>query len=300
MRKGVNPEKDKTEKNLVKFHRIIIPVYIPNLTEEYYTESLQVFESCIESLIKTINYKTTAITVVNNCSHTELTNRINNYLDKGQIEKHVQYHENRGKVYAVLSEAKASYEAFITIVDADVLFFSGWERSIFEVFKNFPKAGVVSPLPSQNLALYKNNSIFYDHFLQGRIKYGKIVNDKDCDLFLKGMGNSALLKRNKHKYSWKERQYYIKKKIPAVIGAGHFVATYRKEIFNNINSFPEWKFKNGFEEEFLDEPADQLGWYRLSTVGTYAYHIGNKMDKVVRNHKFEENKLLDLKTKFLI
>ena len=48
MRKGVNPEKDKTEKNLVKFHRIIIPVYIPNLTEEYYTESLQVFESCIE------------------------------------------------------------------------------------------------------------------------------------------------------------------------------------------------------------------------------------------------------------
>jgi len=70
MREGVNPEKYKEEKNERKFHRIIMPVFIPETTEDYYTESIEVFKSCVSSLFKTINYHSTVITIINNNSLT--------------------------------------------------------------------------------------------------------------------------------------------------------------------------------------------------------------------------------------
>lgn len=293
MRIGVNPEKGKSHRNSRKFHRIIIPVFIPNDSEDYYRESFKILQSCLNSLFKTINQETTGITVVNNYSFPNVSKRLSEYLNAGLIDKHVEYKENRGKVYAVLSEARASYESFVTIADADVLFFSGWEKAVFEIFKVFPKAGVVSPLPLQNLAFNKNYSVFFDNYLLNKIRYDKVVSDEDCNLFLKGMGNTALLRRNNREHSWKERQYFLKKDIAVVVGAGHFVSTYRREIFNSNLPFPDWKFKNGFEDLYLDEPADKLGWYRLSTPSSFAYHVGNKSDDILENVTFDPKDKVD-------
>ncbi len=261
-------------------------MFIPNDSEDYYRESFKILQSCLVSLLETINQETTGITVIDNCSFPDVSTKLSTYLDAGLIDKHVKYKENRGKVYAVLSEARSSYEPFVTIADADVLFFSGWEKAVFNVFKAFPKAGVVSPLPLQNLAFNKNYSVFFDNYLLKKIKYDKVVSDKDCNLFLKGMGNTALLRRNNRKHSWKEKQYFLKNEIVAVVGAGHFVATYRREIFNSDLPFPDWKFKNGFEDLYLDEPADKLGWYRLSTSNSFAYHVGNRFDDILENITF--------------
>lgn len=287
MRDGVNPEKIKNEKNQFFYHRIIIPIHIPNLTETYYKESLKVFETCFNSLINTINPQTTVLTIINNNSCGEVGKKLTYYFEKGFINKYVVYNENKGKVYSVLSEAKSSYEDFITIADADVLFFSGWERANFNIFKHFKKAGVVAPLPSQNSAFIHNTSIFFDHFWTKKIKYDKIVKDRDCDLYINGMGNLALHRRSNKPFSWREKQYYLRNGVSAIVGCGHFVATYRRQIFENVNEFPEIKFQNGFEDFFLDEPADRLGWYRLSTRKTYAYHIGNKLDEFVLNINFD-------------
>lgn len=291
MRDGVNPEKFKGEKNTAYLHRVIIPVYIPNIEESYYTESLSVLDYCLNSVIQTINPQTTAITLINNNS----TILINKVLEKHlpYIDKKVTYNDNKGKVYAVLSEARASYEPFITIADADILFLSGWEHAVFEIFNNFSKAGVVAPLPTPNLAFSNNFSVFFNHYLTNKIFYNKVVSDDDCELYLKGLGNSAILNRNNRKYSWKEKQYFLKNnQVTAVLGSGHFIATYRKEIFNYNKSFPELKFFNGYEDAFIDIVADKLGWYRLSTVKTFAYHIGNKMDDFVRNITFDKNQLI--------
>ena len=51
MRVGFNPNKDK---NLVRsdyYHKIIIPVYIPNF-EGYFKDSFRIFKICLESLYK--------------------------------------------------------------------------------------------------------------------------------------------------------------------------------------------------------------------------------------------------------
>lgn len=291
MRIGVNPEKFKGEENTQYLHRVIIPVYIPNSNEEYYKESMDVLDVSLNSLINTINFETTAITLINNNSDILINKIIGKYLP--HIDKLIKYSENKGKVYAVFSEAKASYEPFITIADADILFLSGWETAVFEIFNAFPKAGVVAPVSSQSLAFSNNFSVFFNNYFLNKIKYDKVVSKEDCDLYLKGLGNSSSLNRDNRNYSWKDKQYFMKNKnTVAVLGSGHFVATYRKDIFTYNKTFPLMKFLNGYEDSFIDVPADKFGWYRLSTVKTYAYHIGNKLDDFARTTTFDNQLIL--------
>jgi hypothetical protein len=93
--------------------------------------------------------------------------------------------------------------------------------------------------------------------------------------------NTSLLKRAKRKYNWREKQYYLKGNNPANIGAGHFVATYKSILFEKKGAFPKMKFVKGYENDFIDVISDKFGLYRLSTVKTFAYHIGNKIDSNV-------------------
>lgn len=292
MREGVNPEKFKGEKNRLKQHRVLVVFHIPNLQEDYYKESLKVLDSCLNSLVSTVNFETTNITLINNNSVEEVDTVVNKYLNKKQIDKYIQYSENRGKVYAVIDEVRGVFEKFVTITDCDVLFFSGWEQNVFDIFKNYPRAGVVSPLPSQYSSFNSNASVFCDHFIFGAIKYDKLVEDEDTDLYLRGVNNIALINK-KGRFNWKEKQYYLNGKIKAVIGANHFVATYKSAVFKNESKFPEIKFENGYEKEFIDTLADKKGLYRLSTIKTYAYHIGNKIDEIAVNCRFNDNLLLD-------
>lgn len=292
MREGVNPEKFKGEKNQLKPHRIIVVCHIPNLQEDYYKDSLKVLKACLESLVQTMNSETTNITLVNNNSTHEVDNVVNGYLATNHIDKYVRYSENRGKVYAVINEVRGVFEQFVTISDCDVLFFSGWEKSVFDIFRTYPKAGVVSPLPSQYSSFNSNASVFFDHFMWGSLKYDKVVDEADTDLYIRGVNNIALLNK-KGRYNWKERQYYLNKKTKAVVGANHFVATYRTAVFKNETKFPEIKFINGYENEFIDVLADRKGLYRLSTVESYAYHIGNRIDDFVVNFKFNDELIVD-------
>jgi hypothetical protein len=290
MRQGVNPEKFKAEKNTKKKHRVVVVFYIPNTEEDYYLETLKVLDISLDSLLKTINPQTTNITLINNNSTKESEAIVAKY--QSQIDKYVLYSENKGKVYAVVNEIRSVFEPFVTIADSDVLFFSGWETAVFDVFKNHPKAGVVAPLPSQYSTFYCTASVFFAKFFTAKLRYGKVVADADVDLYIKGVNNEALM-RSSSKYNWKEKQYYLDGKVKAVIGATHFVATYKSAIFKDQDTFPKIKFKNGYEEKFIDFVADIKGLYRLSTVKTYAYHIGNKIDEVVAEYKAGDSALIN-------
>lgn len=287
MRLGVNPEKFKGELNLKKLHRVVLVFYIPNLEEDYYSQSLLVLDQCLNSLISTINHETTNITLINNNSTSESENVVVKYRDK--IDKYVIYTENKGKVYAVIDEVRATFEPFVTISDADVLFFKGWEMAVFEVFKHHPKAGVVTPLPSPYGAFNHNSAVFFDAFLNRSLKYDKVVSDEDVELYLKGINNFDII-NTPFKFNWKEKQFYLEGKVKAIIGATHFVATYKSALFKNESAFPKIKFANGYEEKFMDCLADERGLYRLSTLKSYAYHLGNQLDDVV--NRISEGEML--------
>lgn len=291
MREGNNPEKDKEEKNILKPHRVLVVFYIPENTHDFYNESDAVLDKCLQTLTQTINPETTNITLLNNNSSKRVNTVIEKYLPL--IDKYVLYNENKGKVYAVLNEVRGVYEPFVTITDADILFYNGWEKAVFETFKQFPLAGVVSPMPLPYLTFYYNHSVFGFNTLKGKIKYGKHVADEDIDLYIQGTNLPKLIER-KAKYNWKEKQIVIEDKgNRAVVGAYHVVSTYRTEQFRNIYTFPDFKFKNSYELYFIDCLAEHKGFYKLSTLKTYAYHIGNKIDDVVLNHDYSPKDTLD-------
>lgn len=280
MREGFNPIKVKNEKNLLKNHRIIVVLYIPDSSEKYFEDLHIVLDKCLYSLINTINFETTSITLINNGSGFKAEKVIDKYIE--YIDKYVVYNENKGKVYAVLNEVRGVYEKFVTITDADILFYSGWERAVFNCFQSIPNAGVVSPMPLPYLTFHFNRSIFGLNTLIGRIKYSKFVEDKDIDLYTSGTNLPNLIQRKNHKYNWKERQYHYK---GYVLGSYHVVSTYRIEQFRNIYDFPEKVFENSYESFFIDNLSENLGLYRLSTKETYAYHMGNKLDDVTYNYE---------------
>lgn len=284
MRKGSNPEKKIYKKILYKPHRVIIPVYIPDSSEVYFKNLFPVFKVSINSLLKTTDKKFTNITIVNNNCKVEVTNFIDVLLKENKIDKHIKLVENYGKVYTILSEAKASYEDYITISDADVFYYSGWLNATNTIFNMFKNVGVVSPLPMPQLGYYCNNSLFFNRFFN--IKKGKVILDKDIALFEKSIDSKISLKRN----NWYKQQLYLEKNnVKACVGAGHFIAIYKREALHNIKfKKTKYAFEDGAEKYFLDEPIDQLGYYRVSTINTYVYHLGNHIPDWVKSYKFDK------------
>jgi hypothetical protein len=282
MRIGKNPTKLNDKFNVLKKHRVVMVFYIPYSKDVFFDELHYVLEKSLSSLIETINKDTTAITLINNASKPEIEEIVEKY--KTNIDKYVQYNENKGKVYAVLNEVRAVNEKFVTITDADILFLNGWETEVFNIFSAHPKAGVVSPYPSPYTSFYYNSIVFGLNTLIGKIQYGKFVEDEDIELYMKGTNLPNLANRNT-KFNWKEKQFIIKGEKDAVIGAYHVVSTYRTEQFRNDYSFPSIKFKNSYESGFIDCLAQRHGMYRLSTMKSYTYHIGNKLDDITLNYK---------------
>lgn len=267
MRTPGNPVKNNlTLTNKFKIHRIIIPVYIPSL-EGYYKDAYKIFCYSIDSLIRTIDPERVNITLINNSSIKIVDTKIRELLDKGLIDQYIFNLHNRGKGDAIISAAKGSFEPFITISDADVFFKSGWLEEIEMIYLRFPSAGSVCPFPAPHLKFYFTSFTWLRNSF--RIKYNKIVDDKELDLLNHTIKDDLI---KKHEYN---KQFFIKSKgTPAIIGSGHFVATFRKIIFSKISLQPSYKGLKG-ELRKIDQLVDLCGFQRLSTTKNFVIHMGN-------------------------
>lgn len=289
MRSGENPVKSDHSLVTNYNHRVIIPVYIPNLNG-YFADGLKILKICLESLLHTIDDQT-AVTIINNASCSEVSEYIKNLFDDGRIDALLNYRENKGKIDSVMSVIRGSYEPFITISDADVLFLNGWLEAVNMVFSQFPNAGMVSPTYIPNLYKSFNSSTWLYGLLRRRIKKIKFKNNEGVLKFYESVGWD--IKKNKkyllHNYALfsRDRSFY------ALIGCGHFVATYRKEVFTFSPSYPIYrKLPNGMENYYIDIPVDIGGYLRLATSHNYTYHLGNKYENWM-NESF--NKIISQK-----
>ncbi|MHC0447312.1 glycosyltransferase [Flavobacterium sp. 3-218] len=290
MRIGENPEKKKSKKLKYKFFRVIIPVYIPEEESEYFNSAFSVFKKSIYSLLNTIDVENTNITIINNNCKKEVTDYINLLISNKDIDRHIHCKENYGKVQTILQEARGCYEDFIAIIDSDVFFFSGWQNQVLSVFKSFKNVGVVGLAPNPNTTFYCNNSLFTNEFLF--VKKDKVVEDRELELFEEGINKeNFFVTKNKN---WKEKQFYLETRTTkAVVGAAHFASVYKKEIFKRLPfEKPIYVFPGG-ELSFLDIPIDKLGYYRVSLLKAFVYHLGNSLpnwidEKVIFAEKMME------------
>jgi hypothetical protein len=275
MRIGSNPEKDKVIRH-DGYHRIIIPVYIPELSG-YFEYGFEFTKLCIESVIKTKHSKC-FLTIVNNGSCSEVTNYLQKLYSDGRIDQLIHYKENVGKIDALIPVARTCEEALVTISDGDVLFKDGWIQAVEEVFVNFPEAGMVAPVPNPTFYRLHSENTLFDAFFKRLLKFQSICNEEDLKRFAESIGSldSMYKKKSRLKY-----QLTVERKgATALVGCGHFVSTLRKEVFDYAPSNPSgMAYAAVADKEYIDIPNDKAGLWRLATVENYAYHIGNTIDK---------------------
>lgn len=288
MRVGENPQRNKKIIDGTHFHQVVMPIFIPNHIG-YYKDSFRILKLSINSLLKT-KHSNTFITLVNNGSCIEVVDYINSLFRRKKIHE-VIHTSNIGKINSVIKAVKGYKFSLITIVDADVLFLNGWQEETYKVFKSFKKVGSVCTTPSSRSLMSNTFNIYFDLMFSKKIKFTKVVNKEALLAFARSVGNNNFYKSvhlNKI-LTVKNKENY------AVIGSGHYIATYRSDIiYNNKSNSYKYFLGGNTVQEYLDVPVIRKGYWRLSTQDNYSYHLGNVyedwMDKVFNEILQEEKK----------
>lgn len=268
MRVGFNPNKDKQKEASVYIHQVVIPVYIPN-NEGYFRDGLKILKLCLSSLLKTIHHKT-FVTIVNNGSSEEVISYLNDLFQKGEIHELIAT-ENIGKLNAILKGVAGNNIALVTISDADVMFLPNWQHETSKIFAQVPKAGVVGIVPQ--FKMYEANcaNIIYDNIFNKKMRFLPVQNANALMKFYDSIGWDRDYNQDYLKYNL---GLEVDADLNVLIGSGHMVATYRRDMFENLKSYIGYKL-GGISEAYLDQLPLKSGYWRLTTSDNYAYHLGN-------------------------
>lgn len=287
MRTGVNPQKSEDYLVLKKNHRVVMVVFIPELSG-YYEDMLEILKVSINSLYATIP-NTSAITVVDNGSCDEVREYLYKLYREKVIDSLQMHQENIGKIDAQIGAARTSREPLITLTDCDILFRPEWVSETFSVFNNFSSVGSVSPLPPRKAHTYYTVTA-QEKILTGsyQLQFEPIPeNFKDYNLFLKSI--------NWHLEKDENGLWPIIRKNgkSAILGSDHQVITLRRDIlFNTTPATPSLtKVGKESEREYVDLAIDLNGGLRLSTCRYFANHMGNQLEPWMQKEveKFQKN-----------
>lgn len=271
MRVGFNPHKDEPQQDSEFTHQVIIPVYIPN-QEGYFKDSFAILKLCLESLFATI-HKKTFITIANNGSDTSIAQYLDTLLQQNKIQELV-HTENIGKLNAILKGLAGNRIELVTISDSDVLFLPNWQVETVKVFQHVPNAGVVGIVPQ--FKMYESNcgNVIFDNLFNRRLKFFEVKNKEALIQFYDSLGWERNYNQDYLKYNL---GLEINSDFKVLIGSGHFVATYKKDIFEEIVSYIGFKM-GGTSEGYLDKLPLKKNYWRLTTEDNYAYHLGNTLE----------------------
>ncbi len=267
MRLGDNPSKGLAAGDENFVHHVLVPVYIPN-HEGYYEHSFEVLKLCLESLRKTTHGRT-CISVINNGSSLQVRDWLNAQHAAGAVHE-VIHAGPIGKLAAVIKGLVGSACELVTIADADVLFLPGWQAQTARILHRLPKAGVVGIVPQFRMHGYLNGNLILDHLFSGKMRFMPVA-DRDA------------LRHFYHSIGWGDdyNQDYLEQilglefgDLKVLAGSGHFVATYRREIFGDMPTRGKLKLGGTVMYPIDARPRD-LGFWRVTTFENYAYHMGN-------------------------
>lgn len=292
MRIGFNPNKDKENEPSHFVHQVIVPVYIPT-NEGYFKDSFKILQYCLESLLKTTHSKT-FISIINNGSNIETRNYLDKLYGEGLIHELI-HTDNIGKLNAILKGISGCKFEIITIADADVLFLNDWQKETYNVFESFPKTGAVCPSPSSKVLKQHTYPVLINNFFSKKMQFSPVKNREAMINFAESIGDSNFY----NKYHLSYNLTIAKMNRKAVVGAGHFVTSYRGAIFKSLKDrYSNFRMGGDSEGSSLDKPVSDLGYWRLSTENNFAYHMGNVnepwMSEKVKNLKDESKALVQL------
>jgi len=274
MRVGMNPQKQANTIDLQSNHRVVIVVYIPEMSG-YYANVFDVMKLCLESVSVTKNVSC-EITVVNNGSCIEATDYLNKIYSEDKINCLIHHRQNIGKMDALIGAARGAREEFVTLSDVDVLFVEGWQQAVEKIFNSIPDVGLVSPISSRTEPTYASFSTWSKIFLQKvKFKYEAIPeNFKSYNKFLESTNWD---KETDPNIAWPVIE---KNGTKAIVGSNHQVVTIKRSLlFEFVPTLPSLTLVgNNSEHNYIDLPVDLANKMRLSTFNNFAFHMGNKVE----------------------
>ncbi|SHL54059.1 glycosyltransferase family A protein [Flavobacterium xanthum] len=271
MRVGFNPHKDQPQEDPEYTHQIIIPIYIPN-EEDYFKDSFTIFKICLSSLFATIHNKT-FITIVNNGSGIFVKDYLNELLAQNRIHE-VIHTQNIGKLNAIVKGLGGNNIELVTITDADVMFLPNWQKETVKVFAQIPKVGVVGIVPQFKTYEVNCGTVIFDNFFNKSLKFLPVKNKEALIRFYDSIGWDRSYNQDYLKYNL---GLEINSDLKVLVGSGHFVATYKKDMFQEITTYIGYKL-GGNSEGYLDRAPLKKGYWRVTTCDNYAYHMGNTFE----------------------
>ena len=271
MRVGFNPFKDEPQKDSEFIHQIIIPVYIPN-QEGYFKDSFAILKLCLESLLATV-HKKTFLTVVNNGSDIIIKEYLDFLLKQNKIHELI-HTDNIGKLNAILKGLAGNNIELVTISDSDVLFLPNWQSETVKVFTNIPNAGVVGIVPQFKMYEQNCGNVIWDNLFNKKLKFIPVKNKEALIRFYDSLGWDRNYNQDYLEYNL---GLEINSDLKVLIGSGHFVASYKKDIFDEIVSYIGFKM-GGTSEGYLDKSPLKKNYWRVTTQDNYACHLGNTLE----------------------
>jgi hypothetical protein len=280
MRVGFNPKKDKKITASDYYHQVVVPIYIPN-QDGYFEDALKILKICLESLFKTSHNKT-YITLVNNGSCIEVVKYLQNLFEEGKVQE-IIHSSNIGYINAMLKGICGQNFDLITTADSDILFLEGWQKKAYEIFEAFPKTGAVCTTPSSRSFKTHTANIYWDLFCSKKIQFSAVKNPSALEAFGHSVGNNQFY----NQYQLSKYLTVTSDKIKAVVGAGHFVVTYRSIIFDNLSEKYTPYVMGGGSDDIFDIPVVKKDFWRLSTEDNFTFHMGNVYESWM-NVEFEK------------
>lgn len=267
MRIGFNPLKKAPLENLSYTHHVVIPVCIPEHSG-YFRDSFNILKICLDSLTRT-SQMDTFITIVDNGSTSQVQEYLTFLLSSGSIHELITS-PPIGKLNAILKGLAGYNFPIVTISDADVYFKRGWQEETYKIFNAFPKAGAVCPAPYPKRIRHLTFNIIFDFLFSQKLKFTKVKDPSCIENFAASVGDVV---KDVHLRKYLTLTH---REVRAVVGAGHFVCTYRREALGNFNpTLAGVRIGGDLLTKCLDEPVVRNGFYRLSTEKGCAYHMGN-------------------------
>lgn len=278
MRAGDNPQRGNEITENLYSHNIIVPVYIPD-TGDYYKDGFRIFKLCLESLFKTTHSKT-FITVVNNGSCTQVIEYLDALLQQKKIHE-LTHTVNIGKVNAIIKALAGNNIELVTITDADIMFLDNWQVETQKVFSAYPKVGVVGLIPQFRTYKAHCGNMIFDTLFSRKVKFIPVKNPTAMARFYESIGWDTNYNHDYLKYALGLRS----KEVTVYAGSGHAVATYKKNMFEEIKSYSGFKL-GGNSMRYLDQIPMERGYWRVTTYENYAHHMGNVFEEWMDNIEY--------------
>ena len=202
---------------------------------------------------------------------------VSHYLDLLLKENKIQeliHTDNLGKLNAILKGLTGNNIKLVTISDADVMFLPNWQMETVKIFKEVPKAGVVGIVPQ--FKMYESNcgNVLFDTLFNSKLRFVPVKNSNALARFYDSIGWDRNYNQDYLAYNL---ALEINSELNVLIGSGHFVATYKKDIFETIITYLGYKM-GGNSEGYLDALPLEKDYWRVTTQDNYAYHMGNTLE----------------------